>query len=593
MANQTALTWDLDAIFPGGSSSAAFEAFMVNLVRDIEAVKERVAELSSESGTDAWAQAIEALQSLAARQRQAGAFVSCLNAQNTKDQKAKLLRGKVSQTSAALSNTFTAFDAKLKELDDGRWAELLNHPSVAPVRFSIEERRQRANEKLPAEQESLISDLAVDGYQGWGHLYDVIVGRMTMEVEENGSTRVISMGQAANKLNDANRELRQQVFAKWERAWADVAELCANALNHLAGFRLAVYKHRGWDSFLKEPLDYNRMSEQTLHTMWSVIERNKAPFVKYLERKARLIGVDKLSWHDVSAPLGKTESKLSFDEARSFVVENFGKFSPAMAEFADQCFEKRWIEAEDRPDKGSGAFCTSFPWSKETRVFMTFSGVPSNVSTLAHELGHAYHQHVLRDLPQFAQNYAMNVAETASTFAEAITIDAAIKQASTREERIALLDDKVERSVAMFMNIHARFLFETRFYEERKQGPVGVDRLNDLMLQAQKEAYCDALGEYHPHFWASKLHFYITGVPFYNFPYTFGYLFSTGIYARALAEGPTFADKYVALLRDTARMRVEDLARKHLDVDLTQPDFWQSAMDVLVKDVDEFLALTE
>lgn len=589
----TSLTWDLDIIFPGGSSSEAFATFLAELVKDVEELKANASKLSEDAPTEEWAQVIVNMQTLASNQRQAGAFVSCLNSQNTKDQKAKLLTGKISQTSAALTNALTVFDEKLKTLSDAKWNQVLDHASVAPVRFSIEERRRRANEQLPADRETLISDLSVDGYQGWGQLYDVIVGRMTMTVEENGKSTELSMGQAANKLNDANREVRKQVFAKWEDAWADSAELCANTINHIAGFRLAVYKHRGWDSFLKEPLEVCRMEEQTLNTMWDVIQKNKAPFVKYLQRKAKLMGVDKLSWHDVAAPLGETQDKLSYEEARQFVVENFGKFSPDMADFADSCFEDRWIEAEDRPNKGSGAFCTSFPASKETRVFMTFSGVPSNVSTLAHELGHAYHQHVMRDLPRFAQNYAMNVAETASTFAEAITIDAAIKQASSNEERIALLDDKVERSVAMFMNIHARFLFETRFYEERKQGPVGADRLSEIMVQAQKDAYCDSLGEYHPHFWASKLHFYITGTSFYNFPYTFGYMFSAGIYARALAEGATFADKYVALLRDTASMRVEDLAKKHLGVDLTKPDFWQSAMDVLSKDVDEFLAITE
>jgi oligoendopeptidase F len=593
LSMNTSNTWDLDAIFPGGSRSEAFRAFVAELKAGIQALESAVAALHRGSTTDDWAGVIDRMQSLAAKQRQAGAFVSCLNAQNTKDADAKLLEGTVSQTSALLTGALTAFDAKLKTLDADVLQRLLHHPRVAPVRFSIEERIERAVDKLPEPQERLITDLGVDGYQAWGQLYDVIVGRMTMTVEEDGKTVELSMGQAMNRLSHPNRELRKQVFAKWESTWADSAELCAQALNHLAGYRLTAYKHRGWDSVLKEPLQINRMSEQTLRTMWDVISRNKGPFVKYLQRKAKLFGVEKLSWHDVSAPVGDSAKTVTFDQARQFVVENFGKFSSAMAEFADHCFERRWVEAEDRPNKRSGAFCTSFPVSKATRVFMTFSGIPANVSTLAHELGHAYHQHVMRDLPQFAQNYAMNVAETASTFAEAIVVDADIKQAKNKTERIVLLDDKVERSVAMFMNIHARFLFETRFYEERKHGLVSVQRLNELMEQAQREAYCDVLGEYHPHFWASKLHFYITGTPFYNFPYTFGYMFSTGIYARALAEGPTFSDKYVALLRDTASMRVEELARKHLDVDLTQPDFWQSAIDTLRKDVEEFLALTE
>jgi oligoendopeptidase F len=224
---------------------------------------------------------------------------------------------------------------------------------------------------------------------------------------------------------------------------------------------------------------------------------------------------------------------------------------------------------------------------------MTYSGTPSNISTLAHELGHGFHTYAMRDLHLLNRSYAMNVAETASTFAEMIVSDASVKNAKSEEEKLALLEEKVQRSVALLMNIHARFLFESRFYTERKQGNVSAERLNELMAEAQKEAYGNALDEYHPSFWASKLHFYITGVPFYNFPYTFGYLFSLGIYAQALKEGKGYEEKYIALLKDTASMTVEDLSMKHLKADLTKPEFWESAVQLCIDDVEEFLSLTE
>jgi pepF/M3 family oligoendopeptidase len=387
--------------------------------------------------------------------------------------------------------------------------------------------------------------------------------------------------------------VRTRLFAEWEKAWGDSADYASDALNRLAGFRIQTYKHRGWDSILKEPLDINRMSEKTLQVMWDVIDRNKAPFVAYLRRKADMFGLDALSWHDVDAPVGQAVKEVTFDEAAGMIVEQFRKFSPKMADFAEMAFENRWIEAEDRPGKRPGGFCTSFPIKGQTRIFMTYANTASNVATLAHELGHAYHQHVMNDMPALAQEYAMNVAETASTFAEMIVADAAVKQASSEEERLTLIEDKIQRSVAFFMNIHARFLFETEFYERRKKGLVGTDELNELMTNAQKRAFKEALGEYHPHFWASKLHFYITGVPFYNFPYTFGYLFSSGIYAVAQREGSGFEDKYIALLRDTGSMTVEELAMKHLGVDLTKPDFWQSAVDLAVEDVTQFLEMTK
>jgi pepF/M3 family oligoendopeptidase len=303
--------------------------------------------------------------------------------------------------------------------------------------------------------------------------------------------------------------------------------------------------------------------------------------------------VEQLSWSDVDAPLSQATTKVSYQAAAEDIVEQFRKFSPKMADFAAEAFNRGWIEAEDRPGKRPGGFCTPLPVSKQTRIFMTFGGNSSNVSTLAHELGHAYHQYLMDELPPFNQDYAMNVAETASTFAEMILADALVKNASSEEEKLALLAEKVQNSVSFFMNIHARFLFETRFYEKRKAGMMDVAEISALMEEAQREAYHNALGSYHPLFWSSKLHFYITSYPFYNFPYTFGYMFSTGIYARAQKEGAGFAEKYDALLRDTGRMTVEELALKHLNVDLTKPDFWREAMSLAVEDAQMFLDLTK
>lgn len=591
--------WDLESLFAGGSQSQAFSTFLNDLEADIASWKTALTQAPSPVPVPLVSDWVLRTQEISARMREAGAFVSCLNAQDDSDQKAKGWNGRVRQVRAALVQATLLLDDILLGLPDADWEALSSDPALIALRFPLEERRTRAQDRLDPERETLISDLMVDGYHAWSDLYDTIVGRIRIPFEDprltEGSASIpwLSASQAANKLTDADRSVRTAVSGRWEEAWGDVAELCADSLNHLAGYRLAVYRHRGWDSVLQEPLEINRMSSQTLDAMWGTIEQNKAPFVTYLQRKAKLIGVGQLSWHDVSAPLGAVTKTFSFDEARELIVRQFHQFSPQMAEFADSCFERRWIEAEDRPGKRPGAFCTSFPVREQTRVFMTFSGTYSNVTTLAHELGHAYHQHVMRGLPQMVQNYAMNVAETASTFAEAIVADAALRAATDKQEQIALLEDKVQQSVAMFMNIHSRFLFETRFYEQRKRGLVNAQALNEIMVQAQQEAFCGALGTWHPHFWASKLHFYITATPFYNFPYTFGYMFSNGIYARALAEGPAFSDKYVALLRDTGRMRVEDLAAYHLGVDLTKPDFWQHAVDVARADVDEFLRITE
>jgi pepF/M3 family oligoendopeptidase len=589
------MVWDLDSIFSGGSNSQEFKDYLNSLEMALAGFQTELDDMKTANNTETalWAEYLERSQKLSKKVREAGAFISCLTAQDVTDEQAKLLGGKVKQLSSKYASIMTSIDEQLLAFDELQWQEFISQEKIEQILFNVNERREQAKEKLTADKERLIQRLSIDGYHAWGDMYNVIVGRMKVAIEENGETKHLSVGQAANKMSDKKRETRKHVFDRYEQAWEKEADLFSNTLNHLGGYRLETYGARGWEDVLKEPLQINRMKQETLHTMWETITKNKSDFVRYMERKAELLNIDKLAMYDVAAPLSQSVTNTSFDEAAELIIEQFHSFSPRMGDFAKHAFENRWIEAESREGKRPGGFCTNFSESGESRIFMTFDGSASNVATLAHELGHAYHQHVMNDLPQLSQRYAMNVAETASTFAETIVADATIQQAKTDEEKIQLLDNKLTRAIAFFMNIHARFLFELRFYEERKSGPVGKARLNEMMQDAQEEAYCDGLSEYSPHFWASKLHFHITGVPFYNFPYTFGYLFSTGIYARAQKEGKAFESQYVDLLRDTGRLNVEELAKKHLDVDLTKPDFWQEAIDIIKHDMKAFMALTE
>ncbi|WP_261129577.1 M3 family oligoendopeptidase [Bacillus sp. Marseille-Q3570] len=584
--------WNLENIFPGGSSSQELKAYIQSIEEQIVEAKNTIEDCNPQNHEDL-AKVVEEMSRLSSRLHESGAFVGCLVAQDVKDKEAVAIRGKLDQIGAKYHSLWTQFDVKLTQLTENELKTLLQYDDLYPYTFVLSERQKNAVEKLGFEQESLINDLAVDGYHAWSNLYDLVVGKMSIPFEEDGEKKELSVGQLDNKLSSQNPEIRHRAFEAYEKAWEEQEDFCSEALNHLAGFRLNTYQHRKWDSVLKEPLKINRMSQETLDMMWKVIEQHKNTFVKYLDRKAEMLDLEKLGWTDVDAPVGKADTKVSYDEAANFIIEQFNRYNPKMSEFSRKAFEKAWIEAEDRTGKRPGGFCTSFPNAKETRIFMTFSGTASNVSTLAHELGHAYHQHVMDELPYLNQNYAMNVAETASTYAEMLVSDAAVEAAKTEEERIVLLEDKIQRSVAFFMNIHARYLFETRFYSEREKGLVSVPRLKELMEEAQREAYRDALGEYHPYFWASKLHFYITDVPFYNFPYTFGYMFSAGIYAIARKQGAAFEDKYIALLQDTGTMSVEELAEKHLGEDLTKPNFWNNAIQLAVQDVEEFLKLTK
>jgi oligoendopeptidase F len=265
-----------------------------------------------------------------------------------------------------------------------------------------------------------------------------------------------------------------------------------------------------------------------------------------------------------------------------------------MGEFARRAIDSRWIEAEDRTGKADGGYCTSLPLIKQSRIFMTFSGNYNEMMTLAHELGHAYHSYVLKDRDYFARFYPMNLAETASTFNELLVTDAALNATDDKDMKLSLIDKKIEESFVMCCDIRSRFIFESRFYEERKKGSVPRDRLNELMVEAQREAFGDILDKdgCHPLFWASKQHFSISDLAFYNFPYTFGHLFAGGIYDRARKEGAAFAEAYRGLLADTGSMTCEEVARKHVGVDITKQDFWNDAVARSLADVDEFAALT-
>ncbi|GAE31106.1 M3 family oligoendopeptidase [Halalkalibacter hemicellulosilyticus] len=584
--------WELSSIFKGGSTSSEFKQF-------VEGTDDFFNEL--EGRLQSGIRTVEELESIIVdtqqamqRVREASAFVSCLTAQNVKDEKATLWQGKITEQSTALQTIWGMIDVELTLLSEAKWKQLLVKKKMKEISFHLLERRKNAKEKLPPAEEKLAAQLAIDGYHAWGKVYQQAVGRMSIPFVEDGQEKFLSAGQLQNLLHDADRQVRERAFHLSEKVWGEEAGLFAATLNHLAGFRTQLYKARGWTSVLKEPLEMNRMKDETLSAMWDTIKKNKQMLYPFMDRKATLLGIKKLAIYDVNAPLPLQHNQsIPYEQACELIISHFKRFSQKLAVFAEGALRDGWVEAENRSHKRPGGFCTTFPLSKQSRIFMTYDGSMSNVATLAHELGHAFHAHCLREKEPLAQRYAMNVAETASTFAEAIVADALVEEADTKEMRIALLDNKISRAIAFFMNIHARFLFETRFYERRKEGMLSAEQLNDLMITAQQEAYGQQLSTYSPTFWASKLHFHITGVPFYNFPYTFGYLFSLGLYKKAQEVGSSYEESYIALLVDTARMSVEELARKHLDVDLTKPDFWQGAIDVVLADIDEFMTLTK
>ena len=593
-------TWDLEAIIPGGTKSPELQAKLQKIEKQINEWDQQIKQwnFSENQSVEPFKAILEKQETIEKGLHQSATFVQMWHDAFMNDAYANVVMGQILDLDSKLENINTSFTKKLVAIPDQDWNTFLQDDELKKVAFALNEIRDKGKRLLSESEEKIITELNKDGLTAWSRLYDTVVSMMTIPfTDKDGKTMELSVGQAMNRMYaDPDPKVRKQLFTNWEKTWEKFAPIFADTINHLDGFRISLQNFHHRKDYLEEPLEYNRMTKETLDAMWTAVANNKQPFIDFLKQKAKLLNMEKLGWQDVDAPVTVGDSKatrFTYDEACDFVIEHFASFGPKLADFAKHALENRWVEAEDRPNKRPGGYCTDLPEFEESRIFMTFTGSMSDASTLAHELGHAFHSHVMRDLPRLNRNYAMNVAETASTFAETIIGNATVANAKTDAEKISLLNDKLGNAVAMFMNIHARFIFENNFYQERTKGIVSEQRLNELMVEAQKEAYCDCLAGYHPHFWCSKLHFFIDDVPFYNFPYTFGYLFSLGIYAEFLNNPTGFEEKYIALLRDTGTMKVEELAMKHLGVDLTKPQFWEAGIQLAAKDAEEFIRLSE
>ncbi|SFK05958.1 MULTISPECIES: M3 family oligoendopeptidase [unclassified Bacillus (in: firmicutes)] len=590
--------WSLEGIFPGGSESSEFKQFLIELEEDIfkeTATTIETKELEAISGFERWIEQMNRIQELSTRLLEATHFVECLKSENVEDENAMILSEKVRGISSQFEIVINDFEQALVHILDEIWEQLLQLEQINPLAYPLQEKREKARRKLPVAQEKLIQDLSINGYHAWVNLYNSVTGKTKIVLEEEGQRQYLSFGQVYNLLHSSiNHHSRRNLVNALHHAGEKVAETCAAALNNIAGFRLQVYKHRGVDSILTEPLRYNRMSQTTLDSMWEAVNQSKPIITSYLKRKARLLGLEKMDWFDMYTPIGKVTKTYTYEEAAEIILTGFHSFSPKLADYTERAFQEGWIDSENRDTKASSGFSARFPLTKQSRIFMNFQGTHNNLAILAHELGHSFHQGIIsNDVPPFAQQYTMAVSETASTFAETIILNKVIQDISNEHEKLLLLEAKIQTALSYLIGVQGNFIFEKDFYEIRKKRVVGVDELSQLMEKAQQYAFNDYLVSYHDLSWIWNRHFYFTDKPFYNFPYTFGFLFSQGIYANALQEGHSFEKKYIDLLRDTGRMTAEQLAFQHLGFDLTKQEFWEKAMQIVLQDIKDFLALTE
>lgn len=497
-------------------------------------------------------------------------------------------------------------------LNEYRLDEFYNKfPEYRKYEFSIREMIASDKHSLSPELEKIISKLQQTGGKAWDRLHEQLIS--TMKDPQTGKL----FNQLRNDAYSPDPALRKESWKK-EIELLKQNEIAFGAcLNNLKGETNSLLKDKNWNCAIDRALFCSRMKNETLNALIEAIQESLPHWRKYLRAKAQYLkahnstastncGKEKgLAFYDLFAPLdGNTSNAVStsnratdsdsllskewtFEEARDYIIKEFTSFSPVMGNFAKNAFEKNWIDACVHPGKVGGAYCQDFYVQKESRVLSNFTGAFSDVITLAHELGHAFHFFCIKDVDYRNANYPMTLAETASTFAETIVKQDILKTAGTGD-RLKILELDLQDTCQVLVDILSRFYFERSVFEERKNGELTAEDFCRLMKDAQERSYGDGLNdERHEYMWAVKSHYYSVDLDFYNFPYAFGQLFAAGLYERYKKEGKDFVEVYCQLLSDTGSMSCEDLCAK-AGFDITKKDFWKSGIDFYINEIEQF-----
>lgn len=564
---------------------------MEALEKDVRVLLTEASALPALAEHETWIAFIRKLEDASARAGHVGSYVGCLASADAEDERYQLAEGKLAMMRAEFEKIDSAMKMALAKATDAEFAAFVALPAVDGAAFSLEQARTDARYRMSGELEALASDLGPDGIIGWGRLYDVVSAKLsfTMTYPDGRSERV-PMAQRRSLMADADRRVREAAFVQGNRAWEASADIVAAALNHIAGTRHVLSARRGIAHIHDVALHDAAISKRTLSAMMEAVQDGAPIARRGLLLKARAMGLPAVSWFDLEAPLavGSTR-RIPWNEGVGLIRQAFGRGYPALSRFFDETLSRRWVEAEPRKGKRPGAYCTRSDLVGEERVYMTYQGSFGDVSTLAHEVGHAFHSSLLVHERVLARQYPMTLAETASTFAENLLADGLLADPATpAAERALLLGEIAGDAAAFILDVPTRFFFETKFYDERKAGEVPASRLCALMAETQREMFGDALapdaGD--PWFWASKLHFFIPEIAFYNFPYTFGYLLSRALFAELKKQGAAFLPRYEAFLRASGRGKAHEVAKATLGKDLETPGFWREAIDTLIEPLD-------
>jgi pepF/M3 family oligoendopeptidase len=458
--------------------------------------------------------------------------------------------------------------------------------------FPLYEMAEQSKYMMSQVEEELAAELGLSGAGAWSKLQGTVTSQLSVDFELDGAVKKLPMPALINLRNHPDEAARRRAYEAEMNAWETVKEPIAAAMNGVKGYVTTLNCRRGREDALHSAIDQARIDRETLETMLGAMVDSFPVFQKYFKAKASRLGKSQLAWWDLFAPVGATETQYTFQQAADFIVAQFGTFSPELADFAQQAFDKNWVDAEMRDGKRGGAFCMSVPKEKESRILCNFDGSLDSVFTLAHELGHGYHNLCKKEKTIIQQSTPMTLAETASIMCETIVFEATIKGVASPEEELAILETSLVSDSQVIVDIYSRYLFETEVFERREKTELTAEEFCEIMERAQGATYGDGLDERyrHKYMWTWKPHYYRPGLSFYNFPYAFGLLFGIGLYAIYQERGEHFIPEYKELLASTGEGTAADLAAR-FGIDIRKSAFWENSLNVIAERIERYVKL--
>ncbi|NIM93027.1 MAG: M3 family oligoendopeptidase [Anaerolineales bacterium] len=458
--------------------------------------------------------------------------------------------------------------------------------------FLLQKAKIQSLHLMSPSEEDLASELGLTGGKAWEKLYGNYTSQIIVSVELEGEIKELPMSAVRNLAFNPDRDVRRRAFEAELAAWEEASLPIAAALNNIKGMVNTLARRRKWESALDIALYNSNIDRRTLDAMMEAAYESFPYFRRYLHAKGRVLGLPALPWYDLFAPVTAEGMEWAYDEAEDFIVEKFSTYSNRLSDLAKRAFKENWIDAEPRKGKRGGAFCVRLR-GDESRIMANYQPSFDGVGTLAHELGHAYHNVNLAQRTYLQRITPMTLAETASNFCEIIIRNAFLQEAGP-DDQFNILEGSLQDACQVVVDITSRFIFEQEVFEKRGEREVSIDELNELMLNAQRETYADGLDSdfLHPYMWAVKPHYYSTVLSFYNFPYMFGLLFSLGLYAHYLEDEAGFKAGYDELLSSTGLGNAADLAGR-FGIEIEEPDFWRASLGIIQSDIERFETLVE